>query len=254
MRKISVIGIGVGDPGHVTFAAAKALASADVVFVPDKGDEKHDLKAARLNLCNSLVDSDRLRIVEFAVPDRDRAPTNYNATVQEWHARIAKLYAEAFARELSPGQTGALLVWGDPSLYDSTLRILERVQSSGMALDIAVYPGITAVQALCARHGVSLNAIGEAVLITTGRKLEKEWPANAGSVVVMLDGEGAFAGLDDDCEIFWGAYVGAPDEMLAAGRLGDMRAHILAQRAEARARKGWIMDIALLRRSAAVRS
>ena len=247
MRKILVIGIGVGDPGHITQSAAEALASADVVFIPDKGDEKGDLKTARLDLARRLVRADHTRYVEFEIPARERRPANYQATVIGWHSRIADLYAQAFQEHLGEGECGALLVWGDPSLYDSTLRILAAVEAR-VAIDVEVFPGVTAVQTLCARHRIPLNEIGESVLITTGRTLKAAWPDGIGSIVVMLDGDAAFAQCADSCEIYWGAYLGTPDEMLASGRLGDVRDEILARRSEARARKGWIMDTVLLRR------
>ena len=65
----------------------------------------------------------------------------------------------------------------------------------------------------------------------------------------MLDGEQAFAKIDDpDAYIYWGAYVGTTDEILIAGRLEDVCQEIIATRAAARERHGWIMDIYLLRK------
>ena len=247
MRKILVVGIGVGDPGHLTQSAAQALASADVVFIPDKGDEKGDLKAARLDLARRFVRAGHTRFVEFAVPPRDRRPANYHATVLDWHATIADVYAQAFHRHLGDDGCGALLVWGDPSLYDSTLRILATVEAR-VALDIHVFPGITAIQALCARHRIPLNEIGGSVLITTGRALASGWPAGVGSLVVMLDGDAAFTRFDETALIFWGAYLGTPDELLVAGRLDAVAEEIVAVRREARERKGWMFDTYLLRR------
>ena len=248
-----MIGIGVGDPGHITQSAAQALALADVVFIPDKGDEKGDLKAARLDLARRFVRTDHTRFVEFAVPARDRRPADYHATVLDWHATIADVYAQAFQQHLGDDGCGALLVWGDPSLYDSTLRILASVEAR-VAIDVDVFPGITAIQALCARHRIPLNAIGGSVLITTGRTLAPRWPAGVGSLVVMLDGDAAFTRFDETASIFWGAYLGTPDEMLVSGRLAQVRDEILVRRSAARARKGWIMDIALLRPNGALTS
>ena len=48
--------------------------------------------------------------------------------------------------------------------------------------------------------------------------------------------------------IWWGAYLGMPQEALIAGPLGEVSERILTTRAELRARHGWIMDIYLLRR------
>jgi precorrin-6A synthase len=67
----------------------------------------------------------------------------------------------------------------------------------------------------------------------------------------MLDGEQAFAKIDDpEAEIFWGAYLGTPDEMSISGRLKDVAHEIVRQRAEAREKHGWIMDIYLMRKGA----
>lgn len=248
MRRISVIGIGAGDPKHLTLGALEALSAVDVFFIPDKGDEKHDLKEARLAVCRSAIAHPHYRIVEFAVPARNRTPDDYKTTVADWHMRIAALYADAFRRELQDRQRGGLLVWGDPSLYDSTLRILDGVIAGGLALDIDVVPGITAIQSLCARHKIPLNDIAEPVLITTGRRLARDWPGRVGNVVVMLDGAASFATLPaDNVEVFWGAYLGTPDEILIAGPLAEVTHEILSRRADARARKGWIMDTYLLR-------
>ncbi len=67
----------------------------------------------------------------------------------------------------------------------------------------------------------------------------------------MLDGELAFRTVDQDMDIYWGAYLGTPDELLISGRLVDVAGEIEKVRAEARARKGWIMDTYLLKRRAA---
>ena len=83
----------------------------------------------------------------------------------------------------------------------------------------------------------------------TGRRLGRGFPADQDSVVVMLDGEQAFAKVDPaGLEIFWGAYLGMPDELLLAGPLAEMAPRIAEVRAAARARHGWIMDTYLLRR------
>ncbi|HEY6573397.1 MAG TPA: precorrin-6A synthase (deacetylating), partial [Mycobacterium sp.] len=48
-------------------------------------------------------------------------------------------------------------------------------------------------------------------------------------------------------KIWWGAYLGTPNELLIAGAVGDVGEHIATARAEARERHGWIMDTYLLR-------
>ncbi len=142
-----------------------------------------------------------------------------------------------------------MLVWGDPAIYDSTLRIIELMRTGGRALEFEVIPGISSVQVLAAKHRIALNRIGESVLLTTGRKLAEGFPDDAGSVVVLLDGVQAFADLaDPDLEIFWGAYLGTEHEILRAGKLAEVKDEIAAVRKQARQQHGWIMDVYLLRR------
>ncbi|MCJ2091334.1 precorrin-6A synthase (deacetylating) [Methylobacterium sp. J-072] len=247
-RQIRVIGIGTGDPEHLTLQAVRALADVDAVFVLDKRAETADLVDIRKRICAAHIQKPH-RVVTVEDPPRERRPADYGATVEAWHAARAERLEAAFAAELGAGQVGAILVWGDPALYDSTLRILNRISSRGrLALTYAVIPGLSSVQVLAARHGVPLNAIGGPVLITTGRRLAAGWPEGADSVVVMLDGDPRFAHLDPDLTIYWGAYLGSPDEILVSGRLGTVGDEIRRVRAEARARHGWIMDIYLLRR------
>ncbi|MCO5090824.1 precorrin-6A synthase (deacetylating) [Bosea sp. (in: a-proteobacteria)] len=249
MREILIIGIGAGNPEHMTLEGIAALNRADVLFIPDKGEEKAGLRALREAICARFIRKPDYRTVPVAIPRRAEAEGDYRGAVDDWHALIAARYRALFEAELEDGQTGALLVWGDPALYDSTLRLMERVAASGLALDWRVYPGISSVQVLAARHRIALNTIGAPVLITTGRRLAAGFPADQDSVVVMLDGAEAFAGIDPDgLDIFWGAYLGTADEILRAGPLSALAAEIAALRARARARHGWIMDTYLLRR------
>ncbi|MHA7662076.1 precorrin-6A synthase (deacetylating) [Mycolicibacterium sp. HS_4_1] len=248
MRTIHVIGIGAGDPDYVTAQAVTALNDTQVFFAMDKGDIKDDLVALRRLICERFIEKPDYRLVEL--PDPKRAKDgDYQEAVADWHAARARLWAEAIETELGPDGVGAFLAWGDPSLYDSTLRILDRV-AEHVAFEFDVIPGITAIQALTARHRIPLNNIGEPVLITTGRQLRET--GLAGAAVVMLDGECSFLECPPQTRIWWGAYLGTPDEMLIAGTIGEVGNRITRERAEARARHGWIMDTYLLRAESTV--
>lgn len=243
---IHVIGIGTGNPEHLTLQGIRALNATDVVFALDKGEAKSGLNAVRRTICERYRERPDGRFVEAPDPERDRRPADYGIAVDDWHAARAALYEDMIATHLGEGEQGAFLVWGDPALYDSTLRILERVRARGrLDFDVSVVPGITSVQALAAGHRIPLHRIGEPVRITTGRRL-REVGAVDGATVVMLDGDPRFDGLDPALTIYWGAYLGTPDELLLAGRLGEVAQEIRRLRQEARARHGWIMDIYLL--------
>jgi precorrin-6A synthase len=247
-RTVYVIGIGAGDPEHLTLQAVAAMNRVDVFFTIDKGEATADLIALRTQLLDRHVTRPHRVVTAPEVP-RDRDPAAYVDTAVAWQARRAALYERMVTDELADGETGAFLVWGDPSLYDGTLNLLGDV-AGRTGIEIVSIPGISSVAALAAAHGLILNRVGTPVLITTGRRLaEQGMPRDVDDVVVMLDGRTAFAGLSDtDLDIFWGAYLGTPDEILVAGDLREVRDQIARLRTEARARKGWIMDIYLLRR------
>lgn len=242
-RRIHVIGIGAGDPDHVTAQAVRALNDTQVFFAMDKGSRTDDMVALRRLICERFIETPDYRFVELPDPPRAR-DGDYKQAVADWHAARAALWARAIETELDDDGVGAFLAWGDPSLYDSTLRILDTV-ATHVDVDYDVVPGITAIQALTARHRIPLNDVGEPVLITTGRQLREQ--GLAGSAVVMLDGDCAFLACAPSTRIWWGAYLGTPDEVLIAGTVGDVGARIAEVRAQARARHGWIMDTYLLR-------
>ena len=85
--------------------------------------------------------------------------------------------------------------------------------------------------------------------MTTGRQLrENGWPAGVDTVAVMLDGECSFQSLENqNCQIYWGAYVGMKEEILIQGPLDQVTDQIVATRAKARESHGWIMDIYVLK-------
>lgn len=248
MRTIHVIGIGVGDPDYVTAQAIAALNGTEVFFAMDKGETKSDLVELRREICRRFIRGSDYRFVELPDPTR-AADGDYTEAVTEWHAARARLWAEAIETELGSDGVGAFLAWGDPSLYDSTLRILDQV-GAHVELTYDVIPGITAIQALTARHRIPLNDVGEPVLITTGRQLRAalcDEEGLSGSAVVMLDGDCAFLACPASTRIWWGAYLGTDDEILIAGSVGEVGDQIARTRAAARARHGWIMDTYLLR-------
>ena len=247
-----LIGIGAGDPEYVTRQAIRALNEVDVFFVVDKGGDTGDLVALRKEICERFIEDPSYRMVEVADPLRDRRATAYAGAVDDWRARRAEVWGRALRDELLDDAVGGLLVWGDPSLYDSTIDVIERILAAGtIAFEYEVVPGISSVHALTARHRIAINRVGGAVQITTGRRLSNDgWPDGIDDLVVMLDADCSFRALDPDgVEIFWGAYLGTPDELLVAGPLAEAAPKIEEIRADARRRKGWIMDTYLLRRA-----
>ena len=250
MKKLLLIGIGAGNPEYITVQAVNALNEVDVFFMMDKGEEKEDLLRLRRDICRRYIKDQTYRIVEAADPARDRKAPSYASAVEAWHEQRAAIYERLIERELGDEECGAFLIWGDPCLYDSTLRIIERVAAKGtVAFEYEVIPGISSVQALAARHKIALNRIGKPIHITTGRNLAKGPSDTLEDVVVMLDGDSSFKSVTDpEIDIYWGAYIGTDDEILMSGKLSAVMHDIESTRAEAKSRKGWIMDTYLLRK------
>ncbi|MDH0300760.1 MULTISPECIES: precorrin-6A synthase (deacetylating) [unclassified Pseudomonas] len=247
MKQLLLIGIGPGDPRQVTYEAVEALRRATVFFVLDKGAVKDELAGQRRTILERYLPQGGYRLVQVGDPLRDGQATDYVGAVQDWHAQRAALYARLIDEELGTDDVGAFLLWGEPGLYDSTLRILDLVRERGVSLALEVIPGISSVQALAARHQIPLNRIGEPLTVLPGRRLGEQ--ARIDNVVVMLDGQCAFAALEDpQLVIYWGAHLGTADELLVSGPLSAVKARILELREAARRRKGWIMDTYLLRR------
>ncbi|TBX23528.1 precorrin-6A synthase (deacetylating) [Nioella sediminis] len=250
MIALDLIGIGTGNPRHLTLQAIDAINAADLILIPTKGAEKDDLAGLRRQICADVLTDPATKVVEFALPVRDPAIADYHTRVDAWHDAIAAIWVETIRTHLGDGTRVAFLVWGDPSLYDSTLRIAERVAAL-LPLKTRVIPGITSIQALTAAHAIPLNEINGPVVVTTGRQIrDNGFPDGADTAVVMLDGELSFRALDPEgLRIWWTGYAGMDNEISLSGAVSEVTDKIVKTRAEARAAHGWIMDIYLLRRS-----
>ncbi|CAI8800397.1 Precorrin-6A synthase (deacetylating) [Pseudomonas sp. IT-93MI4] len=250
MKRLLVIGIGAGNPDYITMQAVKALNQVDVFFLMDKGPSKDKLIDLRRDICARYITDPGYRFVEAHSPERERGEVDYTRAVDALNRAKQETFERLINEELADEQCGGFLVWGDPALYDSTIRILQAILVSGRcAFEFEVIPGITSVQALAAQHKVPLNSIGRSIEITTGRRLAAGQESDTDSLVVMLDAEDSYHHVaDQQTEIYWGAYLGTPDEILISGKLKDVADQIERTRKAARAEHGWIMDTYLLRK------
>lgn len=234
---IRIVGIGMG-PQHVTPEAAAALGASDYVIAAQKSDADGLLAIRR-----AIAEPFALEVVEVVDPPRDRDdPADYPAAVAAWHRARTEAYADVLRAR---GGSAAFLVWGDPSLYDSSIRIVSALAGS-LGVGFEVVPGISAPQLLAARHRIVLHPVGAPVHITTGRRLAEAVASGQTNIVIMLLSRLELTGLDD-WTIWWGANLGTPGEELAFGRVGDVLPAIESARERAKASAGWVMDLALLR-------
>ena len=242
MDSLTLIGIGTGNPDHITFEGARAIQEATTILIPRKGGGKSDLADLRRQIVEKVVVGDGPQIIEFDLPVR-KSDGDYLENVDLWHDAIA----DAWIKAAGNTERAALLIWGDPSLYDSSLRIASRLKPYPK---VRVVAGITTLQVLTAAHAIPVNEIGAPFVVTTGRQLrDNGWPKGADSDIFMLDGNCAFQTLNGaDFDIWWGAYLGMENQIIRSGPLDLVKDEIISARAKARAAHGWIMDAYLLRR------
>jgi precorrin-6A synthase len=249
MKTVLIIGIGPGDPDYLTIQAVNALNRVDVFFVLEKGKHKEKLVALRKEICARFLPGKTYRLVEATSPERNPQAPDYLAAVRDLNQEKTALFERLITQEMAEGECGAFLVWGDPTLYDSTINNIKALIETGRhALDFEVIPGISSVQALAAKHKTTITRPGRSVEITTGRRIADGLPNNVDTVVVMLDQDGNYKQYtEQELFIYWGAYVGMPEEILVAGKLRAVVADIERLRTDARNANGWIMDSYLMR-------
>lgn len=235
--RVRIIGVGMG-AAHVTGEAAAALRSADYVIAAAKSADDGLLAARR-----AIAAEYGVEVVAVPDPERDRAdPADYPGAVKAWHEARVAAYEEVLRQR---GGTAAFLVWGDPSLYDSTIRIVEQL-AERLPLEFDVLPGISAPQLLAARHRMVLHLVGQPVHVTTARQLAAAVAEGQTNIAVLLSGAVELVGLED-WSIWWGANLGTPSEELIAGRVREVLSELDKARRRAKEAAGWVMDVYLLR-------
>ena len=252
MRRLHLIGIGAGHPDHLTVQAVRAVNDFDVLFVVTKGEETSELVEHRRAVVARHRQAGPYRTVELEDPPRPwRDAEDYRGAVARWRSQRVERWEAVLREGLADDECGAFLVWGDPALYESTLSVVAEIAARAVVgFHYDVIPGISSVQALTAAHRIPLNRVGRPVQISPARLLSDGMPDGIDDVVVMLDAHTTFAEIPGDgLEIYWGAFLGTPDEMLVAGPLAEVAAEIVRIRADAKRRKGWMFDTYLLRRS-----
>lgn len=254
MKKIYLIGIGTGNPEHLTVQAIKALKEVNVFFIFEKESERNrDLVELRKEILKRYLPEENYRLIIRQIPERKRGGKElevYKERVTEWRRQKAEIIAYLINREMAEGETGAILIWGDPSLYDGHIEILNYILKEGMAeFHYEVIPGITSIQVLTAKHRIPLNHIAGSILITTGRSLKELEDQEVKNAVVLLDNYESYRKFSDtDLNIYWGAYLGTEKEIVIYGKLKEVIEKIIKTRQKARKDNGWIMETYILRK------
>jgi len=147
MKVLIGVGVGPGDPELVTMKAVRVLRQADVVLVPVLGGVAEPGRAE--SIVREYVDGARIRRLEFALDDTGGVTPRRAAA---WLGAAAAVAAE-FAGGASAIAFGTL---GDPNLYSTFSYLAQTVRELVPEVRVDTVAGITAMQDLASRAGISL--------------------------------------------------------------------------------------------------
>ena len=162
MKKIYLIGIGPGNPDYLTAQAINTMKKVDVFFLLEKGEQKgyEDPVKTRKEILERYLDGRAYRVVTAKIPVRKKSGKSYQEGVKTWRGQKAEVISELIEDKMKGSEIGAFLIWGDPSLYDGHLEILQHILKKGAVnFEYEVIPGITSIQILAARHKIPLKGV-----------------------------------------------------------------------------------------------
>src|SRR6185312_9403684 len=143
------VGMGPGDPELVTVKAVRVLREADVVLVPVMAPDEPGRAEATVRAHLADPDDPRVRRVTFALDDRGGVTPRRTAA---WEGA-----ADAVVAAFRDGaESVAFATIGDPAVYSTFAYLAQTVRERVPHAEVHMVPGITAMQDLAARAGVSL--------------------------------------------------------------------------------------------------
>ena len=143
------VGVGPGDPELLTVKAVQVLRTADVVLVPVLDTDGAEPGRAETSVRAHLGEDERVRRVRFALNDRNGLSEGRTGS---WDA-AARAVVDAWE---SGAADVAFATIGDPSVYSTFSYLAQTVAALRPDAQIALVPGITAMQDLAARSATPL--------------------------------------------------------------------------------------------------
>ncbi len=156
--RLSVIGIGPGDPELLTLKAVRVIKESPVICVPKGRAEGSSLA---LSIVEQAVSLDGKEVLEAHFPmmkTRDKrgsgkAGKNGNKELDDKWSEAA----EQILGRLSKGTDVAFLTLGDPSIYSTFFYLYDKLLEVMPELKIEIVPGISSINASASRLNMSLG-------------------------------------------------------------------------------------------------
>jgi precorrin-4/cobalt-precorrin-4 C11-methyltransferase len=189
-RILTGVGVGPGDPELVTVKAVRVLREADVVLVPvlaSSGAASDPEPGRAETIIRAYVAADRIKRLEFALNDTGGVTPRRAAAWQAAGAAVAAEFAGGAA-------TVAFATLGDPNLYSTFSYLAQTVRELVPDVTVETVAGITAMQDLASRAGLSLAEGTEhltLVPLNAGPAALDEALASGGTVVGYKAGAAA---------------------------------------------------------------
>jgi precorrin-2/cobalt-factor-2 C20-methyltransferase len=171
------IGVGPGDPEHLTLKALRALERADRVFVPvteaagERGRAEHVIAPH--------VDAAKIERLGFSMRDASLRHENWDRA------------GAAIAAVVRDGGTAAFCTLGDPNVYSTFTYMWHTVLDLVPGVVVETIPGITAMQDLAARSGAILTEGNESLTLlplTAGEEVLRAALRGSDTVVAYKGG------------------------------------------------------------------
>lgn len=167
MSRLVGVGVGPGDPEHLTLKAVMRLQGADRVFVPETEAGGGEPGRAEQIVARHVA-GERIERLRFSMRDPEARAANWDRA------------GAAIAPVLRADGTAAFATIGDPNLYSTFAYVAETVRGLVPGVEVETVPGITALQDLAARSGTVLAEGDERLALIP-------WPAGPDRLREALD-------------------------------------------------------------------
>jgi len=148
--RLSVIGIGPGDPELLTLKAVRVIRDSPVICVPKGREEGRSLA---LSIVEKAVDLSGKEIIEAHFPMmKTRDKRGSEELDEKWDETVS-----AISGKLKKGADVAFLTLGDPAIYSTFFYLYDKLLAAMPELDIEIVPGISSINASASRLNMSLG-------------------------------------------------------------------------------------------------